>query len=95
MRSFENPLNLHSYDGTEDSDVHVEHVDDFLDYYHNHEAIKCKLYALTLIGSVMAWLKSFSHGSINSWPNICEAFTTQKKQPTTMVMTNEITLGKK
>lgn len=34
-------------------------------------------------------------GSIDSWRDLCEAFTTQKRQPTTMVMHNGITQGKK
>lgn len=39
-RSLEKHLNLQSYDGIRDPDIHIEHVDDFLDYFHVHGVIK-------------------------------------------------------
>lgn len=44
-RSLEKPMKLQSYDGTGDHDEHGEQVDDLMDYYHTHGAVKCKLFA--------------------------------------------------
>lgn len=65
-------------------------VDDLLDYYHIDKAVKCKLFSLTLTKLAMAWYKSLSNGSIDSWSDLCEAFTTHftigKPQHTTIDM---------
>lgn len=45
----EKPLKLQSYDVTQDSDTHIEFVDDLLDNYHAYWYVKCMLFALILI----------------------------------------------
>ncbi|CAI8590956.1 unnamed protein product [Vicia faba] len=75
-RSLEKPQKIQSYDETGDLDEHIEHMDNQLDYYHAHRAIKCKLFALTLPRSAMFWLKTLSDGSMDSCQDLCEALTT-------------------
>lgn len=54
LRSMEKPLKLRSYDGNKDSDEHIDHVDDHLDYNHADTNVKCKLFMLTLTKSALA-----------------------------------------
>lgn len=65
---------LHSYDRKGDSDEHMQHVDDRLDYYHVNEALKCNLFTLTLTGSTMICFKSLPNKSIYSWTKLCKNF---------------------
>lgn len=44
---------------TEDPDENVEHVDNQVDYYHADRDVKCKLLALTLIGSSLTSTSPF------------------------------------
>lgn len=68
-------MKLADYDGTRDPDEHVENVDNRMNYYNAHEAVKYKLFAITLIGATMTWYKTLLDGSTNSWENLCDSFT--------------------
>lgn len=99
LKTLENFLKVQSYNGVRDPDEHVDHIDDRLDYSHANGLMKCKIFVLTLIVSVMTWFKSLQDGSIYSWSDLCEAFntdfTTRKMQPTTTTMLSGIMQGKK
>lgn len=98
-RPLEKPRKIQSYDGIRDLDEHLEYVDNQLDYYHTDIVSKCKLFSLTLIGLTMAWYKILLDESIDSLRDLCKAFTAHftacKCQPTTIVILNGITQGKK
>lgn len=89
------PPKIWSYDGTEELDKHVEHVDNILNYYHTQGIVKCKFCALTLIGAAMRWFKTLPYGSVGSWKDICDTFIAQfisQKQPfITMVILSKAT----
>lgn len=54
-RSLEKPLKLSEYDRIGDPDEHIEHINNRVNYYHVEGPVKCKLFALTLIGATRKW----------------------------------------
>ncbi|MCH98019.1 hypothetical protein A2U01_0019018, partial [Trifolium medium] len=79
-------------------DEHLEHIDTVLDYYQAHGATKCRLFVLTRKGAAMTWFKGLEDDSIDSWRELCRAFsshfTERKRQPKTMVSLSNIIQGK-
>lgn len=79
----EEPPKLAKYDGNADSDEHMQHVNDLLNYFSIDDTYKFKLFALNLIRMTEMWFNGFSHGSITSWINFSERssarFTTQNR----------------
>lgn len=57
QKPLEKPLKLNSYDGKEDLDEDVQHVDNCLNYYRVDDLAMCNLFELTLTRSTMIWLK--------------------------------------
>ncbi|MCH88341.1 hypothetical protein A2U01_0009225, partial [Trifolium medium] len=61
-------------------------------------ATKCRLFVLTLKGPAMTWFKGLEDDSIDSWRELCRAFsshfTARKRQPKTMVSLSNIIQGK-
>lgn len=76
-------MKLLSYKGIGDPNEHAKNVKDQLDYYHVNRDVKCKLFELTLIESILAWYKSLADRSIDLWYNFYESFivpfTTRKR----------------
>lgn len=95
LKSIEKTLKLQSNDGNGDTNKHIEHVDNMLDYYHTQVIVKCKLFSLTSTRSIMNWFNILLDGSINSLRNLCEAFNARKRKPTTMVILSRINQEKK
>lgn len=58
LKSLKNPQKIQSFDETRDPYENNEHMDERLKYYHAHGAVIWKLFALTLTGLEMAWLKA-------------------------------------
>lgn len=71
----EKPPKLGEYDGKGDIDEHVQLVNDQLNYFSADEASKCKLFALTLVGSNMIWFNDLSDDYIVSWTDFYERFS--------------------
>lgn len=92
--AFTKPLKLETYDGTTEQDQHVEHLNTILDYHRVRGAIKCKLFILTLKGTVMTWFKGLRINSIGSWGELCNEFashfTARRKRRKTMAALNYI-----
>lgn len=61
QKSLEKLQNLQRYNEARDSNEHVEHVNDRLDYYHADRAMKWNLFPLILAELVVAWYKSLMH----------------------------------
>ncbi|MCI19071.1 hypothetical protein A2U01_0040226, partial [Trifolium medium] len=71
----EKPSTMDTYDGSTDPDDHIENIEAILDYRGVQGSIKCKLFPITLRKGAMAWYKSFSPGSIDSWTELCRLFS--------------------
>ena len=75
-RGLEKPLQIDSYDGTTDSDDHIQNIEAVLTYRSVEGAIKCKLFVTTLRRGVVTWFKNLRRISIDSWSDLCDEFTT-------------------
>lgn len=53
LKYVEKPPKLGEYDGKEDTDEHMQLVNDQVNYFNTDEASKCKLFALALVGPDM------------------------------------------
>jgi len=67
---------MDSYDGTTDSDEHIENIEAVLTYRSVQGAVKCKLFVTTLRRGAVTWFKNLQRNSIDSWSDICYEFTT-------------------
>ncbi|MCI34636.1 hypothetical protein A2U01_0055856, partial [Trifolium medium] len=71
----EKPPTMDIYDGSIDPIDHIKNIKAVLEYRNARGSIKCKLFPTTLRKGVMAWYKSFTLGSIDSWTELCRLFT--------------------
>ncbi|MCH86816.1 hypothetical protein A2U01_0007676, partial [Trifolium medium] len=97
-RTLKKPPKLEIYDGTTDQDEHLKYIDTVLDYYQSQGAKKCRLFVLTLKGAAMTWFKGLEDDSIDSWRELCKAFSShfiaRKRQPKTMASLSNIVQGR-
>lgn len=63
---------LFDCDRIEDSDEHIEHVDNHLDYYHDEGSVNFKLFKRTLMGVFRKSYKYILNRSINSLSGLCD-----------------------
>lgn len=86
----EKPLKLEFYDGTGNPDEHVDNIDTVVNYYQGQEAVKCKLFILSLKGATMTWFKGLEDESINSWKELYDEFTYRRRNVKSMAALNTI-----
>lgn len=60
------PPKLGEYNGNEDSDKHIQLVNDILNYYNANDASNCKLLELTLVGPTRLWFNGLPDECIES-----------------------------
>ena len=65
-RGLEKPPQMDSYDGTTDSDEHIENIEEVLTYGSVQRTIKCKLFVTTLRRGAVMWFKNLRRNSIDS-----------------------------
>ncbi|MCH83723.1 hypothetical protein A2U01_0004549 [Trifolium medium] len=96
-RCIEKTPKLETYNETEDSDEHVEHIDTILDYHQARGYVKCNLFVLTLTSSAMIWFKGLKDDSIDSWDKLCKEFsshfTVRKRQPKMVASLSDVVQG--
>lgn len=69
-KSLEKPPKLNNYSKKGDSNEHVQHVGNRLNYYHTNKKAQCKLITLNLTESSMIWFKSLPNRSVDWWTNL-------------------------
>lgn len=72
QKSMEKPHNLSEYNRKGDPYKHTQLVNDWMNYYSIDEASKCKLFALTLVGSTRQCLSGLRDRGIESWMDFYE-----------------------
>jgi hypothetical protein len=73
----EKPPSLGQYDGQEDPDDHISHINVNLQYQRVKGPIRCRLFATTLKKGALDCYKSLPPGSITSWGQLCTMFSRQ------------------
>lgn len=98
-KSMEKPPNMGEYKGNGYPDENVQLVNKRLKYLNADKSSKCKMFMLTLIGSIRLWFNALPNGSIKSWTHFYERFTAHctvhKRKPVTITSLNGINQGKK
>ncbi|GAU41698.1 hypothetical protein TSUD_94190 [Trifolium subterraneum] len=86
-RALQKPPQLGKYDGLTDPDIHIQNIDDILNYQAVRGGIKCRIFPTTLVEGAMTWYRSLPQGSITSWKDLCKQFishfTASRKHPKT------------
>ncbi|XP_058756308.1 uncharacterized protein LOC131629545 [Vicia villosa] len=94
----EKPPPLGTYDGTTDTDEHIENIEALLDYRGVPGAIKCRLFPTTLRKGAMTWYKSLPDKSITSWKVLGKLFsryfTASRRHPKSEASLEAIIQGK-
>ena len=89
---------MDSYDGTTDSDEHIENIEAILTYRSLWGAVKCKLFVTTLWRGAITSFKNLRRNSIDSWDDLCHEFTAHfiasRTKPKTVASLEGIMQGK-
>ena len=67
-------LAIKAYDGKSDSQDHLDSFNDLMELHLVSELVKCRIFAITLTGSVKKWFKSIPTRSISSWQQVSASF---------------------
>ncbi|GMN47479.1 hypothetical protein TIFTF001_016657 [Ficus carica] len=65
-----------SYDGSSDADEHLENYRAYMQIQSANEAAICKSFCLTLTGAARQWYKRLDPGSVSSFQQLADSFST-------------------
>uniref|UniRef100_A0A2N9GI29 Uncharacterized protein n=1 Tax=Fagus sylvatica TaxID=28930 RepID=A0A2N9GI29_FAGSY len=71
------PLNLVTYNGKTDPVSHLSHYRRSMALHNGDDILMCRIFPSSLGGVALRWFDRLEHGSIHSWTELSEAFTTR------------------
>uniref|UniRef100_A0A2N9H8Y8 Reverse transcriptase domain-containing protein n=1 Tax=Fagus sylvatica TaxID=28930 RepID=A0A2N9H8Y8_FAGSY len=71
------PSNLISYNGKTDPVAHLSHYKQSMALYNGNDALICRIFPSSLGEVTLRWFDRLEHGSIHSWKELSEEFTTR------------------
>uniref|UniRef100_A0A2N9IDL4 Uncharacterized protein n=1 Tax=Fagus sylvatica TaxID=28930 RepID=A0A2N9IDL4_FAGSY len=71
------PLNLITYNGKTDPAAHLSHYRRSMALYNGDDILMCRIFPSSLGDVALRWFDRLEHGSIHSWTELSEAFTTR------------------
>uniref|UniRef100_A0A2N9JAP2 RNase H type-1 domain-containing protein n=1 Tax=Fagus sylvatica TaxID=28930 RepID=A0A2N9JAP2_FAGSY len=71
------PLNLVTYNGKTDPVSHLSHYRRSMALYNGDDILMCRIFPSSLGDVALRWFDRLEHGSIHSWMELSEAFTTR------------------
>uniref|UniRef100_A0A2N9G704 Uncharacterized protein n=1 Tax=Fagus sylvatica TaxID=28930 RepID=A0A2N9G704_FAGSY len=71
------PLNLVTYNGKTDPVSHLSHYRRSMALYNGDDILMCRIFPSSLGDVALRWFDRLEHGSIHSWTELSEAFTTR------------------
>ena len=71
------PPNLVSYNGKTDPVAHLSHYRQSMAFHNQNDALMCRIFPSSLGEVALRWFDRLEHGSICSWKELSEAFTTR------------------
>ncbi|KAL6562434.1 Nucleic acid dioxygenase ALKBH1 [Orobanche gracilis] len=63
-----------AYNGETDPNAHLGHYNSWMDLHGSHDAIRCRMFSLTLGERAQRWYRSLPHHSIQSWAQLTATF---------------------
>uniref|UniRef100_A0A2N9FBB1 Uncharacterized protein n=1 Tax=Fagus sylvatica TaxID=28930 RepID=A0A2N9FBB1_FAGSY len=71
------PLNLVTYNGKTDPVSHLSHYRRSMALHNGDDILMCRIFPSSLGDVALRWFDRLDHGSIHSWTELSEAFTTR------------------
>ena len=71
------PLNLITYNGKTDPVAHLSHYRRSMALHNGDDILMCRIFPSSLGDVALRWFDRLEHGSIHSWTELSEAFTTR------------------
>uniref|UniRef100_A0A2N9HTR1 Retrotransposon gag domain-containing protein n=1 Tax=Fagus sylvatica TaxID=28930 RepID=A0A2N9HTR1_FAGSY len=71
------PLNLITYNGKTDPVAHLSHYRRSMALYNGNDTLMCRIFPSSLGDIALWWFDRLEHGSIHSWTELSEVFTTR------------------
>uniref|UniRef100_A0A2N9GHZ5 RNA-directed DNA polymerase n=1 Tax=Fagus sylvatica TaxID=28930 RepID=A0A2N9GHZ5_FAGSY len=71
------PLNLITYNGKTDPVSHLSHYRRSMALHNGNDVLMCRIFPSSLGDVALRWFDRLEHGSIHSWTELAEAFTTR------------------
>jgi hypothetical protein len=71
------PLNLVTYNGKTDPVAHLSHYRRSMALHNGNDILMCRIFPSSLGDVALWWFDRLEHGSIHSWTELAEAFTTR------------------
>uniref|UniRef100_A0A2N9EZ43 Uncharacterized protein n=1 Tax=Fagus sylvatica TaxID=28930 RepID=A0A2N9EZ43_FAGSY len=71
------PLNLITYNGKTDHVAHLSHYRRSMALHNGDDILMCRIFPSSLGDVALRWFDRLEHGSIHSWTELSEAFTTR------------------
>uniref|UniRef100_A0A2N9GIN6 Uncharacterized protein n=1 Tax=Fagus sylvatica TaxID=28930 RepID=A0A2N9GIN6_FAGSY len=71
------PLNLITYNGKTDPVSHLSHYRRSMALHNGNDVLMCRIFPSSLGDVALRWFDRLEHGSIHSWMELAEAFTTR------------------
>uniref|UniRef100_A0A2N9FLW9 Uncharacterized protein n=1 Tax=Fagus sylvatica TaxID=28930 RepID=A0A2N9FLW9_FAGSY len=71
------PLNLITYNGKTDPVAHLSHYRRSMALHNGNDILMCRIFPSSLGDVALRWFDRLEHGSIHSWTELAEAFTTR------------------
>jgi hypothetical protein len=71
------PLNMVTYNGKTDPVAHLSHYRRSMALHNGNDILMCRIFPSSLGDVALRWFDRLEHGSIHSWTELSEAFTTR------------------
>jgi hypothetical protein len=71
------PPNLITYNGKTDPVAHLSHYRGSMTLHNGNDILMCRIFPSSLGDVALQWFDKLEHGSIHSWTELSEAFTTR------------------